>query len=120
MEADTAQKLDIPRDSIHDQIAGPVKTLMDTYPKKEEIQLYWRKQKVKMLYPTYENDLKILRRYKRETDIIHPSNICNWDEMRYKELLLDKTECAICYSMIFYHHSVASRVGPIAYQCNLC
>ena len=73
-----------------------------------------------MLYPVMDADLKILTRYKRSTDIIHKSNIANWHEIRYKELIEDKIECAICYSMIFYHQSISSRVGPIAYQCNLC
>ena len=68
-----------------------------------------------MLYPVVDTDLKILTRYKRCTDIINTSNICNWEEMRYKELLEDKIECAICYSMIFYHQTIAARVGPIAY-----
>ena len=72
-----------------------------------------------MRYATDEEDVQILSKRKIITELIHRSNIGNWEDIN-RDLIEDKLECAICYNIIFYHDSISQRLGPLAYQCNFC
>lgn len=77
-------------------------------------ELYYRKQKVTMRYANDEDDVLKLNKRKICMDLIHRSNIGNWDELN-RDLIEDKLECAICYNIIFYHESISQRLGPLAF-----
>ena len=72
-----------------------------------------------MRYPFDEDDMQTLTKHKVSTEIIHRSNIGNWEEIN-TDLIEDKLECSICYNLIFYHESIGQRIGPLAFQCNRC
>mmetsp|Transcript_1282 Transcript_1282/g.1555 ORF Transcript_1282/g.1555 Transcript_1282/m.1555 type:complete len:89 (+) Transcript_1282:557-823(+) len=52
-------------------------------------------------------------------NVISYEMVANWEDLN-GDLIRDKIECSTCYGILFSHESVANRIGPIAYQCNLC
>jgi hypothetical protein len=45
--------------------------------------------------------------------------ICNWNELK-KDLIEQKIDCGVCYSMIYHHESMENILPPLAYQCDKC
>lgn len=72
-----------------------------------------------MRYPIKESDASSLQRRKIDSNIICYDLISNWDELN-RDIIESRIDCSICYTLIFHHESIGDRLGPLAYQCNLC
>ena len=76
-----------------------------------------KKQILEMVIPI-KSEIN-LAKFKIDYNIFAYEYITNLSDLN-SELINGKIECTICYNMIFYHHSLHHRIGPIAYQCNYC
>ena len=77
------------------------------------------KQIVKIRYPSKEGDLASLTRRKIETNLFSYDLISNFESLN-RDIIENRIDCSICYSLIFYHESISDRLGPLAYQCSMC
>ena len=97
--------------TIHDQVNPDAKK--DT----DNVAPYFRKELLKLVFPlSSEVDFGL---HKINTDIISYKLVGNWEELN-KGLIEHKIECSVCYSLIFWHESLADRMAPLAYQCTMC
>lgn len=80
---------------------------------------FLEKQIIKTRYPSKESDLASLTRRKIDTNLFSYDLVSNWDDLN-REIVENRIDCSICYSLIFFHKSISDRMGPLAYQCNLC
>ena len=72
-----------------------------------------------MILATEDPDQALGSRYKIDTNVLDYKYVANWPKLN-RPLLEGKIECSICYSFIFYHESLQNRIGPLAFQCNMC
>jgi hypothetical protein len=75
---------------------------------------FLEKQIIKTRYPSKESDLASLTRRKIETNLFNYDLVSNWDFLN-RELIENRIDCSICYSLIFFHKSIGDRLGPLAY-----